>query len=78
MSNRNHNVNADSQQGHSRSNDAYMCKGITGGILNSDNLMVLKDRSDLFYPLSLLLHNTKPVGHQVTRFAQRSNIIFNP
>jgi hypothetical protein len=55
-----------------------MCKGITGGILNSDNLMVLKDRSDLFYPLSLLLHNTKPVGHQVTRFAQRSNIIFNP
>ncbi|KAM0912788.1 hypothetical protein ACQ4PT_012593 [Festuca glaucescens] len=60
----NHNVNADSQLGHLRSNDAYMCKGITGGILYSDNLMVLKDRSDLFYPLSLLLHNTKPVGHQ--------------
>ena len=75
MSNRNHNVNADSQLGHSRSNDAYMCKGITGGILNIDNLMVLKDRSELFYPLSLLLHNTKPAGHQVTRFAQQSNII---
>jgi len=60
----NHNLNADSQLSDSRSNDAYMCKGITGGILNIDNLMVLRDRGDLFYPLSLLLHNTKPVGHQ--------------
>uniref|UniRef100_M8C238 DUF8003 domain-containing protein n=1 Tax=Aegilops tauschii TaxID=37682 RepID=M8C238_AEGTA len=60
----NQNVDADSQLGHSRNNDAYMCKSITGGILNVDNLMMLKDRSDLFHPLSLILHNTKPVGHQ--------------
>lgn len=60
----NQNEDADSQLGHSRSNDAYMCKRITGGILNVDNLMTLKDRSDLFHPLSLILHNTKPVGHQ--------------
>ncbi|KAM3407778.1 hypothetical protein ACQJBY_001250 [Aegilops geniculata] len=60
----NQNVDADSQLGHSRNNDAYMCKSITGGILNVDNLMTVKDRNDLFHPLSLILHNTKPVGHQ--------------
>uniref|UniRef100_A0A452Y5L5 Uncharacterized protein n=1 Tax=Aegilops tauschii subsp. strangulata TaxID=200361 RepID=A0A452Y5L5_AEGTS len=73
----NQNVDADSQLGHSRNNDAYMCKSITGGILNVDNLMMLKDRSDLFHPLSLILHNTKPVGHQVTCFAE-TNHYFNP
>ena len=77
MSSRNQNEDADSQLGHPRSNDAYMCKRITGGILNVDNLMTLKDRSDLFHPLSLILHNTKPVGHQVTCFAETDHY-FNP
>lgn len=50
--------------GHSRTNDALR-KRIIGTILNVDNLKMLNDRRDLFYPLSLILHNTKPVGHQV-------------
>jgi len=64
-SNRNQNMYADSQLGHSRTNDALR-KRITGTILNVDNLRMLNDRRNLFYPLSLILHNTKPVGHQVT------------
>lgn len=64
-SNRNQNMYADSQMGHSRTNDVLR-KRITGTILNVDNLRMLNDRRDLFYPLSLILHNTKPVGHQVT------------
>jgi len=47
------------------SSDALLRKRITGTILNVENLKMLKDRRDLFYPLSLILHNTKPVGHQV-------------
>lgn len=66
MSYRNQNTNADSQLGHSRNNDALMCKRITSRVLDVDNLRMLKDKRDLFYPLSLILHNTKPVGHQVT------------
>jgi hypothetical protein len=46
-------------------NDALLRKRITSTILNVENLKMLKDRRDLFYPLSLILHNTKPVGHQV-------------
>lgn len=67
-SNRNQNTYADSQMGHSRTNDALR-KRITGTILNVDNLRMLNDRRNLFYPLSLILHNTKPVGHQVIIFA---------
>ncbi|KAL6608326.1 hypothetical protein ACP70R_041389 [Stipagrostis hirtigluma subsp. patula] len=62
----NQDTNADSQSqvGHSRSNEAIMRKRLTGTILDVDNLRMLKDRRDLFYPLSLILHNTKPAGHQ--------------
>jgi hypothetical protein len=56
---------ADAQLGHSRIKDALMRKRITGGILDSNTLRTLKDRRDLLYPFSLILHNTKPVGHQV-------------
>ena len=65
ISYRNQNTYADSQLGHSMSNEALLRKRITGTILNVENLKMLKDRRDLFYPLSLILHNTKPVGHQV-------------
>ncbi|XP_006655064.3 uncharacterized protein LOC102713187 [Oryza brachyantha] len=58
------NTNADSRLHHSRNNDAVMRKRITGRVLDIDNLRMLKDKRDLFYPLSLILHNTKPVGHQ--------------
>ncbi|WVZ96825.1 hypothetical protein U9M48_042413 [Paspalum notatum var. saurae] len=59
----NQNVHSDSQIGNSRTND-LLCTRKTGTIINVDNLRMLKDRRDLFYPLSLILHNTKPVGHQ--------------
>jgi hypothetical protein len=55
---------ADAQLSHSRVKDALMRKRITGGILDSNTLRTLKDRRDLLYPFSLILHNTKPVGHQ--------------
>jgi hypothetical protein len=55
----------DIQQGQAtRVKDALMRKRITGGVLDSNSLRTLKDRRDLFYPFSLILHNTKPVGHQ--------------
>jgi hypothetical protein len=56
---------AGAQLSHSRVKDALMRKRITGGILDSNTLRTLKDRRDLLYPFSLILHNTKPVGHQV-------------
>lgn len=36
-----------------------------GRILDIDSLKMLKEKRDLFYVLSFLIHNTKPVGHQV-------------
>jgi hypothetical protein len=63
--NRNQNTCTDSQMGHSRTNDVLR-KRITGTILNVDNLRMLGGRRGFFYLLSLILHNTKPVGHQVT------------
>ncbi|KAK3137334.1 hypothetical protein QOZ80_5BG0450930 [Eleusine coracana subsp. coracana] len=60
----NQNTNADSQLGHSRNNDILIRKRIIGTILDADNLKMVKDRGNLLYPLSLILHNTKPVGHQ--------------
>ncbi|XP_042401678.1 uncharacterized protein LOC121991725 [Zingiber officinale] len=35
-----------------------------GGLLDGDNLKLLEEKKDLFYPFSLILHNTKPIGHQ--------------
>lgn len=36
-----------------------------GAILDTDNIRCLEEKRDLFFPLTLILHNTKPVGHQV-------------
>ncbi|XP_015885471.3 uncharacterized protein LOC107420918 isoform X1 [Ziziphus jujuba] len=35
-----------------------------GGILDANNLQMLEEKRDVFYLLSFILHNTKPVGHQ--------------
>lgn len=35
-----------------------------GRILDINSLKMLKEKRDLFYVLSFLIHNTKPVGHQ--------------
>eukprot|EP01018_Ginkgo_biloba_P007462 Gb_18851 [translate_table: standard] len=38
--------------------------GIGGGIINAYTLRSLEYRKDFFFPFSLILHNTRPVGHQ--------------
>ncbi|KAK4276957.1 hypothetical protein QN277_015041 [Acacia crassicarpa] len=35
-----------------------------GTIIDSNSLQMLEEKRDVFYILSLILHNTKPVGHQ--------------
>ncbi|KAM1224466.1 hypothetical protein ACFX2G_044316 [Malus domestica] len=35
-----------------------------GGIIDANNLQTLEEKRDMFYLLSFILHNTKPVGHQ--------------
>ncbi|KAJ8774786.1 hypothetical protein K2173_017232 [Erythroxylum novogranatense] len=35
-----------------------------GGIIDPNSIQTIEEKRRLFYPLSFLLHNTKPVGHQ--------------
>ncbi|XP_044471176.1 uncharacterized protein LOC123200112 isoform X2 [Mangifera indica] len=35
-----------------------------GGIIDTNSLHILEEKRDLFYFLSFIVHNTKPVGHQ--------------
>ncbi|XP_057959544.1 uncharacterized protein LOC131152008 [Malania oleifera] len=35
-----------------------------GGILDSNSLQMLEEKREIFYPISFIVHNTKPVGHQ--------------
>lgn len=44
----------------------YARRKAQGAVLNLHNLPMLEERRDIFYLLSLILHNTKPVGHQVS------------
>ncbi|PON67877.1 ephrin type-B receptor [Parasponia andersonii] len=37
---------------------------VYGGILDTNYLQMLEEKRDMFYLLSFILHNTKPVGHQ--------------
>lgn len=39
-------------------------KRINGSIIDRHNVHTLNDKKDIFYPLSFVMHNTKPVGHQ--------------
>ncbi|CAK7356223.1 unnamed protein product [Dovyalis caffra] len=43
-----------------------MTGGINGGLLNETTLKSLDFKRDFLFPLSLLLHNTRPVGRQDT------------
>ncbi|KAL5551245.1 hypothetical protein UlMin_001421 [Ulmus minor] len=40
--------------------------GINGGLINDTTLTSLDFRRDFLFPLSLLLHNTRPIGRQET------------
>lgn len=35
------------------------------GIIDTNSLQMLEEKRDIFYLLSFIVHNTKPVGHQV-------------
>ncbi|XP_030530685.2 uncharacterized protein LOC115741106 [Rhodamnia argentea] len=48
-----------------RSSETHMRRKRTlGGILDLNNLQMLEEKRNLFYFLSFMIHNTKPVGHQ--------------
>lgn len=51
---------------HVSKRDEYLMrqKRSYGAILDTDNIRDLEEKRDLFFPFSLILHNTKPVGHQ--------------
>ena len=53
-----------------KSSEFYMkLKRSFGGIIDTNSLKRLKEKRDLFYILSFIVHNTKPVGHQVSALA---------
>lgn len=39
---------------------------MNGAALDVNNLQMLDEKRDIFYLLSFILQNTKPVGHQVS------------
>ncbi|KAK1312882.1 hypothetical protein QJS10_CPA07g01024 [Acorus calamus] len=43
-------------------------KRIYGGVINTSSLCNLEEKKNFSYPCSLVLRNTKPVGHQVVAF----------
>ncbi|EPS64424.1 hypothetical protein M569_10357 [Genlisea aurea] len=46
-----------------RSSEVYLRRAY-GGILDVNSLKALEEKRDIFFVLSFLIHNTKPVGHQ--------------
>ncbi|XP_047324927.1 uncharacterized protein LOC124928723 [Impatiens glandulifera] len=50
------------QRGSSESLVAQSKKCV--GVLDIGNLKLIEEKMDMYYPLSYILHNTKPVGHQ--------------
>ncbi|KAJ6813534.1 uncharacterized protein M6B38_141930 [Iris pallida] len=53
------------QADHVRTREVVVTRNrIKGGVLDRYNLHMLKDGKDMFYPLSFVVHNTKPLGHQ--------------
>ncbi|KAL6533975.1 hypothetical protein OROHE_013808 [Orobanche hederae] len=47
-----------------KSGEGNWRRTIYGGILDTNSLKLLEEKRDLFFVLSFLIHNTKPVGHQ--------------
>ncbi|KAL5190276.1 hypothetical protein HKD37_04G009752 [Glycine soja] len=47
-----------------RVEDNYMRRLMNGAALDVNNLQMLDEKRDIFYLLSFILQNTKPVGHQ--------------
>ncbi|KAK7352920.1 hypothetical protein VNO80_18351 [Phaseolus coccineus] len=47
-----------------RTEDNYMRRQMHGAAIDVNNLQMLDEKRDIFYLLSFILQNTKPVGHQ--------------
>ncbi|KAM0968498.1 hypothetical protein TB2_016507 [Malus domestica] len=47
-----------------RSENFMRPKRACGGIIDANNIQKVEEKRDMFYLLSFILHNTKPVGHQ--------------
>ncbi|KAL3818986.1 hypothetical protein ACJIZ3_004891 [Penstemon smallii] len=47
-----------------KNTEGSLRRKIYGGILDNNSLKGLKEKRDIFFVLSFLIHNTKPVGHQ--------------
>ncbi|XXG64223.1 hypothetical protein AAC387_Pa05g2227 [Persea americana] len=57
-------LSRDNPSCHLRINENIVThKRICGGILDAYSLRILEKRN-IFYPLMLIIHNTKPIGHQ--------------
>ncbi|URD89015.1 glycine-rich protein [Musa troglodytarum] len=65
QSSRVHSPQRVNKPGDTMNREAVLHKRISGGVLDSSSLRMLEEKKkDLFYPFSLIVHNTKPVGHQ--------------
>ncbi|GMI84352.1 hypothetical protein like AT5G11700 [Hibiscus trionum] len=51
-------------QGHQSSEGFSRRKRIYGRLIDTNSIQMLDEKRDMFYLLSFLIHNTKPVGHQ--------------
>ncbi|XWS70282.1 hypothetical protein CRYUN_Cryun03dG0034800 [Craigia yunnanensis] len=51
-------------QGHRSSEVFARQKRSYRGLIDTNNLQMLEEKRDMFYLLSFIVHNTKPVGHQ--------------
>lgn len=59
-------INGDGPLDHLRVSEHLMArKRLFGGILHTKSLRTLKERRAACYPLSFIVYNAKPVGHQV-------------
>lgn len=54
------------QSDHSRTSEHLTTNRRSfGGILHNQSLRTLKEKKTICYPISFVVYNTKPVGHQV-------------
>ncbi|KAH1033276.1 hypothetical protein J1N35_045450 [Gossypium stocksii] len=51
-------------QGHESSDGFARRRRSYGRLIDTNNLQMLEEKRDMFYLLSFIVHNTKPVGHQ--------------
>lgn len=57
-------VNSNHQNKHQGTESIVVRKRILGEIVDYQSLRMVEEKKDIFFPLSFILHNTKPVGHQ--------------